>query len=96
MPHCAEDHRLVTLYELADALELPAKWLAAEAKAGRVPHLEIGRKLMFSAEAVRLALFERAQRSVNQNEKCPETPETTRGENNEVRNDSNIAPGIAT
>ena len=51
---------LVDVYGLADALELPAQWLKAEAKAQRIPYLQVGRKSMFSIVAVRDTLFERA------------------------------------
>ncbi len=50
----------VDVYDLADALELPAQWLKAEAKAQRIPYLQVGRKPMFSIVAVRDTLFARA------------------------------------
>jgi hypothetical protein len=35
-------------------------WLRQEALAGRIPCLRVGRKLLFNAEAVKAALYERA------------------------------------
>lgn len=45
--------------ELAAELGLPLAWLKAEAKAGRIPSLQVGRRQLFSADAVRRALAER-------------------------------------
>jgi hypothetical protein len=40
-------------------LGVPAKWLRAEAKANRIPHLKAGRRLLFNISAVREALLSR-------------------------------------
>ncbi len=37
--------------------------MKAEAEAGRIPHLRIGRRLMFNLQAVRKALLERAEQT---------------------------------
>lgn len=53
--------KLLTLPRLARSLRLPVAWLRAEADAGRIPCLRIGRKRRFSLEAVERALLERAE-----------------------------------
>jgi hypothetical protein len=50
----------VGLAMLAYRLRLPRAWLRAEALAGRIPCLKIGRKLLFNSGAVGQALAERA------------------------------------
>jgi hypothetical protein len=52
--------RLLNLSRLSQALRLPREWLKAEALAGRLPCLRVGRRLRFDAEAVEQALSERA------------------------------------
>jgi hypothetical protein len=50
---------LISLPEMADRLGVPPLWLKEQAEAGRVPHLKVGRKLMFApttAEAAVLAM----------------------------------------
>jgi len=44
----------------ATMLGLPRAWLAAEARAGRVPCLRIGRRIVLDPEQVRAALAVRA------------------------------------
>ena len=51
---------LLSLPELADALRLPMQWLKAEADAGRLPHIRIGRRYRFNRAAVVAALAKRA------------------------------------
>jgi len=48
------------LRRAATRLGVPAAWLRAEARAGRVPHLRIGKRLLFSIPAVEAALSARA------------------------------------
>ena len=43
-------------------LGVPANWLKAEAAAGRIPHVCIGRRVLFSPAAVERAIAERGQR----------------------------------
>jgi hypothetical protein len=54
------EHELAGLRGIAAALRIPSDWLRAEADAGRVPCLRIGRKRYFNLSAVRAALAERA------------------------------------
>lgn len=58
----AERRRLVALPTLARRVSLPVAWLKAEAEAGHLPHLKVGRRLLFSVEAVEEALVELAGR----------------------------------
>ena len=51
---------LVNLMGLARRFHLPAAWLKAEAKAGRIPVLRAGRRLLFNPEAVERVLLDRA------------------------------------
>lgn len=52
--------RLVDVHDLAEVLDLPPRWLQTEAKAGRIPSLNVGRELMFNVSAVRDGLLKRA------------------------------------
>lgn len=49
------------LRELAQATRLPVSWIKREVKAGRLPHILAGRRLVFDLEAVRAALAERSR-----------------------------------
>ena len=51
----------VTLNQLSHELNLPAAWLRAQAKAGRIPCLRVGRRLVFDPELVLRVLSERSQ-----------------------------------
>ncbi len=51
---------LLNIVELALELGLPREWLKAEAEAGRIPCLRVGRRLRFNLRAVERALSERA------------------------------------
>jgi len=42
--------QLLSLPALADALKLPESWIKAEADAGRIPHLRIGKRYRFNHE----------------------------------------------
>lgn len=55
-----ETNKLFSLYALALELRLPRQWLFLEAKAGRLPCLRVGRRLLFNLDAVRQALAKRA------------------------------------
>ena len=63
MPETDAKTNLLHLVELARRLRLPAAWLKAEAKAGRIPALRAGRRLLFNAEAVELVLLDRAAKA---------------------------------
>jgi hypothetical protein len=52
--------QLCRLSGLSTHLRLPARWLKAEAKAGRIPCLQVGARMLFNIEAVERALAERA------------------------------------
>ncbi len=56
------------LRRAATRLGVPAAWLRAEARAGRVPHLRIGRRMLFNLAAVESVLLDRALHT------CPEHP----------------------
>jgi hypothetical protein len=51
------------LRRAAVRLGVPAAWLRAEADAGRVPHLRVGRRLLVNPQAVERVLLERAQQA---------------------------------
>jgi len=59
------DHetRLMATAALSRALAVPARWLKAEADAGRLPHLKAGSQYLFDEEAVRQELLRRASGS---------------------------------
>ena len=50
----------VNLIGLSDLLKIPTQWLDLEAKANRIPFLQIGRQRWFCVEAVRRTLSDRA------------------------------------
>jgi len=54
---------LLSLPELAETLKLPQEWLKAEADAGRIPHLKIGKRYRFDANAVAEVLLARARQT---------------------------------
>lgn len=47
----------------AELLGVPCRWLEAEADAGRVPCLRIGRTVLFDVESVQQALLSQARQS---------------------------------
>ena len=56
----------VYLTGLADQLGLPIHWLKAQARAGRIPHLDAGGVLLFNVPAVRIALAATAAQTITQ------------------------------
>ena len=56
--------KFIPLRKAAASLGVPASWLEAEAKAGRIPHLKAGRRLLFNPAAVERVLLDRAAASV--------------------------------
>lgn len=56
----ASPQNLVSLDSLAATLHLSRPWLRAEADAGRIPFLEVGRRRLFNVEAVRRVLAQQA------------------------------------
>ena len=51
------------LKRAAVRLGVPAAWLRAEADAGRIPHLRVGRRLLVNPQAIERVLLDRAQRA---------------------------------
>ncbi len=51
----------VGIADLSAILKLPVRWLKAEALQGRIPHLRVGRRLLFDVQAVQRALAARAR-----------------------------------
>ena len=49
---------------MAARLRVTAKWLRAEAEAGRLPHVKADKVFLFDPEAVEAALLERARGGV--------------------------------
>ena len=60
-----EDHertsRPLNLGPMARRVRVPAKWLRAEAEAGRIPHLRAGSAFLFDPEVVERILLERVR-----------------------------------
>lgn len=54
------DKPFVTLADLAISTGLPIKWLKAEAEAGRIPFLLVGKRKVFNPARVERALAERS------------------------------------
>jgi excisionase family DNA binding protein len=44
--------RLLEAHEIAELLAVPLSWVRAETRAGRIPHLELGRYKRYDSEAV--------------------------------------------
>ena len=55
----------ISLRRTAARLGVPIAWLKAEAEAGEVPHLKVGRRLLFRSDEVERVLLERARSNVN-------------------------------
>lgn len=51
------------LRRAAVRLGVPAAWLRAEADAGRVPHLRVGRRLLVNPQAVERVLLDRSRQA---------------------------------
>jgi hypothetical protein len=64
----------VSLQRAAARLGLPIAWLREEARAGRVPHLRVGRRLLFNSAAV-----ERSLSNAPMNRKGAAMPEPNSG-----------------
>jgi len=56
----------IPLHALSQRLGLPAAWIRAEARAGRIPHLRAGRRLMFNPDAVESILIDRARQQAGE------------------------------
>ena len=53
--------KLLPVGPMARRLRVPVRWLRAEAEAGRIPHLQAERVLLFDPETVEAVLVERAR-----------------------------------
>jgi excisionase family DNA binding protein len=45
-------NRLLTAAEVAELLSVPTSWVYAEARAGRMPHITVGRYRRFSLDSI--------------------------------------------
>lgn len=54
-----DSESFLPLKRAAARLGVPAAWLRAEAEAGRVPHLRVGRRLLVNLQLVESALRDR-------------------------------------
>ena len=81
----AQNHEsFMSLQRTAARLGVPIAYLRREAESNRVPHLRVGRRLLFSPEAVEQALIERAQEGAkSMTEPAPESG----GAESPLRND---------
>jgi hypothetical protein len=62
-----EEHKKpLYLGAMARQLRVPAKWLRAEADAGRIPHLRAGSALLFDPEVVERIVLDRLRESPKQ------------------------------
>jgi len=60
MSNAKVSESFLSLQRAAARLGVPAAWLRSEARAGRVPHLRVGRRMLFNPDAVQHVLLERA------------------------------------
>jgi hypothetical protein len=58
--------KLLPVGPMARRLRVSVKWLRGEAAAGRIPHLQADRTVLFDPDAVERVLLERAQRMEGQ------------------------------
>jgi hypothetical protein len=54
-----QSNTFVSLTSAAYRLGVPAAWLRAEARAGRIPHLKAGRRILFNVSLVEKVLLRR-------------------------------------
>ncbi len=73
----ATARQFVSITEASRRFGVPLAWLKAEALAGRIPCLRVGRRLLFNVEAVERVLLERAGAPV-EGEEPIETERTAR------------------
>jgi hypothetical protein len=55
------ERKLLIVGQMARYLRVPVAWLRAEAEAGRIPHVQAGKVLLFDPETVERVLLERAR-----------------------------------
>lgn len=58
--------QFISVFNAATHLGVPRRWLAREARAGRVPCLYAGRRILVNVESVRRALEGRAARGTEE------------------------------
>lgn len=56
---------LLPIGQMARRLRVPVAWLRNEAEAGRIPHLQAGKALLFDASTVESILRKRATKGVS-------------------------------
>ncbi len=66
--HTSPSSRLATLAKAARALGVPSEWLAAEALAGRLPHISAAGRFFFDLETIRPLVLDRARTVGNRKE----------------------------
>ena len=64
--------RLFPARVVAHRLGIPMAWLREEAKAGRLPSLKVGKRLLFCPEAVERALLQRAGEGASEAQRAEE------------------------
>jgi len=47
---------VLSTFRIAERFGVPPSWIRAQAKAGNLPHIRAGRRLLFSTEAVTAAI----------------------------------------
>lgn len=62
----ARTESFLPLRRAAIRLGVPAAWLRADADAGRVPHLHVGRRLLLNPAAVEEVLMKRAREAAQE------------------------------
>ena len=55
------DRKLLPIGAMARCLGVTSRWLRGEVEAGRLPHLQAGKQILFDPETVQQVLFERAR-----------------------------------
>lgn len=55
---------VLSSYELSERLRIPAGWIRQQAKAGHIPHLRAGRRMLFNPAAVIAALAQMASEAI--------------------------------
>ena len=61
------DAPIMNIRRAAIRLGVPQNWLEAEIKAGQLPHLRIGKRVLVDVDTVRQALVERARQEIAAN-----------------------------
>jgi len=64
----------ISMHVMARQLGVPVTWLRAEACAGRLPYLKVGRRLLFAPETIERLLRDRADGNANAHGEAGEVP----------------------